>query len=329
MKTKVTLTITLIILSFCSLAQISEAIKVRVIDPNGNSDESIIRLKDEATPSFDSQWDAWKLFSPNEANPNIYSNTDDQLPLAINAIPTMTKDTIINLYIRAKQTSGTYTIETEQLGALPTNVKMAIKDVETGDTYKLNQNITHSFTIQADPNNDIFRFELFYSRLATVSTSDDDITITNDGCTNWDYLIKDEYDQTVYDENNLSESVELNNLQDGIYTLYVTDTYGLTDTLTFEIDQAGDDDPVNTASINNHSLENLTAYAANSNIYFNGKNFNEQVAIHIYNINGQLIYSISSVVISSEFSMQPPIDSQFILVSVSTQESAKTFKLFF
>ena len=114
-------------------AQINEAIKFKITDPNGNTDESIVRLSDQATNEFDPFWDAWKVFTPNDIVPSLYSETSSNEPLTINAIPLMTKDTVVFLRMRAKLVGGVYSMQTEQLGSFPNNVKIAIKDIESGD----------------------------------------------------------------------------------------------------------------------------------------------------------------------------------------------------
>jgi len=54
--------------SFSTFSQIDEAIKFKITDPNGHTDETILRLKNESTSGWDDDWDAWKLFTPLNQN---------------------------------------------------------------------------------------------------------------------------------------------------------------------------------------------------------------------------------------------------------------------
>ena len=54
-------------------SSLPNAIDLEVVSENGMSDQLFINLKNEASPAFDLTYDAWKLFTPNESVPQLYS----------------------------------------------------------------------------------------------------------------------------------------------------------------------------------------------------------------------------------------------------------------
>jgi hypothetical protein len=275
-------------------AQIDEAIKFKITDPNGNSDETIIRLKNESTQGFDSAWDAWKLFTSNDALPSLYSKTDSQLELAINSIPPMLKDTLVHLYIRARTVSGAYTITTEQLGSFPSGIKIALKDLETNIIYELNQNMNESFYVTADSLNDQMRFEVFYSTTAIATILDNDLTVTNNGCWNWNYLLEDISNNFITSGLGSSETFEIYDLPNGEHALYITDDYNLVDTVSVVINSEGLD--TSALSFSDNSNPPINIFYLNGTLYVESiPILSETVSIAVYAMNGQLLIHQSEI----------------------------------
>ena len=109
------------------------------------SDESIICLLDNATNSFDGDYDAYKLFGNNNQSPLIYSETKG-VKYAINAIPhDDTKPLSIPLSLVIK-TPGTYSIDITEFENLEgMNVVLKHGGIQT----PLAHNSSYSFTSPA------------------------------------------------------------------------------------------------------------------------------------------------------------------------------------
>ena len=277
-------------------SQINEAIKFKITDPFGNTDETIIRFSDEASNAFDPMWDAWKLFAFNDNVPSLYSESDQTEPLTINAIPKMTQDTTIFLQMRARINGGSYLMETEQLGSFPTNVKIAIRDLITGDVFELNQNQSFNFDVAINPTEDFERFEVFYSTIAQVAIDENDVTFTNAGCNNWDFELTDNA-LTLIEINDVSEDNYLmESLSIGDYNLIVTDEFNLKDTIhftiNFEEDGFDDESEQDMNSVTDKSiLANCSIINAGETYYLDlsHTNIEDVLFVDIYALNGQII----------------------------------------
>jgi hypothetical protein len=328
-------------------SQINESIKLKITDPDGNSDEMIVRLKDEATQSFDGAWDAWKLFSTSDLQPSIYSKTVDNYDMAINSIPKMEKDSVVPVYIRAKITSGLYNVTAELLGTPPPNIKLALKDLESGQIYELSQNISHDFPVIADPNNDQERFELFYSTTTQFEVNDNTLQLANLGCLNWDYSIEDASQTEICNNFSSDEQAEVTGLLPGIYTAYTTDDYFLVDTILFEItyvdeEEEEDEEEEDSTYCEDHTDEAETEFA--STAYFKNQPpliyaFNNQIIIEhneaietpielsIYSISGQLIYPQTTLNLSKRAEIDVRPFSSAIIVIVESEDGLYKKKL--
>lgn len=323
MKTAALITLLFTALSG-AFAQIDEAIKFKITSPLNHTDETIIRLEDTSTPAFDPQWDGWKIFTWNDTVPSLYSHTNDQYPLTINAIPTMQADTSVHLWVRAKITSGTYNISTEQMGSFPADVKICMRDLETGQTFELNQNISYDFHVTADPVNDQMRFEIFYSRKSEVAVLEDDATLYNNGNFNWTYEIQDDTYSPVMNGSSVLEQADFIDMPAGDYLAIVTDEYNLTDTVLFTIDSQTTDDPAFTMGYaqketTNQSTANLFDQEnGNHKVYKSDQNLivstPETGTYAIYSVNGQLIQSGNLDNGNNTINLYSISDSQLLIV---------------
>jgi len=317
-------------------AQINEAIKFKITDPNGKTDETIIRLSVEATSQFDPFWDAWKGFTYNDNIPSLFSETSNNEALAINAINIMEKDTIMDLKMRTRIVGGVFTMETIQLGTFPQNIKIAIKDLETGIIYKLNQNQTFNFNVIANPNQDYERFEVFYSTKAEISISENDLTVTNHGNYDWNYTIIDNNQNVVNSSNSNTDTATVSDLPIGSYQVLIEDAYTLVDTLNFTIEYEDsiviDTDTSSTTNENTSSIEETNSFNAKiikTNFgYF--INLSEQLAIEnvnvqVYSINGKLIEVINSNSVNN-IEIRLPQNGIYLIV-LSLNEKQKVYKV--
>ena len=309
--------------TFC---QVDESFKFRIIDPNGFYDETILRINDNATTNWDPAWDAWKIFSPSTSVPSIYSKSAEGYDMAINSFNRMQKDSIINLFVRARETSGQYTIETEQLGAFPDNIKLALKDDETGTIVSLSQNTSYSFQLNADSINDFTRFHIYYSPKPIIDINDNDLTICNNGCFNWEYTIVDSNNTIIENDFVYDDTVIIQGLENGQFDLIVTDEYNLSDTIHFEINSTDSTDNTAGQYDENHEFED---YQLNHFVYqYLGKTFlnldnriTQYNSIQIYDLGGRVIESIDKPNSYSPVSLSCGNAGQVYFIEIKSEES--------
>ncbi len=327
MKKSITFIIGLM-LSLGLQSQIDYAIKFKITAPNGYTDETIIRLEHTATQNFDGQWDAWKMFTWNDSVPSLYSFSADSFAFATNTIPFMEKDSSMFLTMRVPLVGGSFLMETEQLGAFPPGIKVAIRDLETNAIYDLCTNQTFSFNADSS-SSDFDRFELFYSTSATADTVLNSVIIQNLGSTNWSYDILDAFSVNVSSGGVSSESIQIVDLEIGTYTTLVTDQYGLVDTLFFEVtvgDSTDEDPPINTSGIYEATM-NFSIYQNLGQNYLSmdGCTADSEIQITYYSFNGGLLRTESIQGQQDQkllFSCGHPM-----LIVVQSDQFQKTFKV--
>lgn len=229
------ITLVILLITCTSFTQINEAFKFKVTSPYGHTDETVLRFHNDATAEFDGMWDAWKMFTWNDSVPSLFSNTASDGMLSINSIDFPLKDTSMTLEMKVPLISGVYTFESEQLGSLPADVKLAVRDVETGVSYPLDQNQSFTFNVTADPVNMIERLEVYISTVAEVTVDSTHVVFENEGCNEWSLNVLDAANSSVVSEMAFVDTWESDSLDAGLYTAYVTDSYGITDTLAFEV----------------------------------------------------------------------------------------------
>lgn len=241
MKRIFSVTIVLLVANL-AYTQINDAFKFKVSSPFNHTDETVLRFHQDATSSFDGLWDAWKMFTWNDSVPSLFSNTAEDGMLSINSIDFPMKDTSLILEMKVPVVSGTYTFETEALGQLPSHLTLAIKDLESGVSYQLQDGTSFDFNINADPQNMIERFELFVSREAYAVVDSSVATIYNEGCHDWNLTLLDESQAELFNQQLVQESISMDTLAAGLYTGIVTDAYGISDIISFEIISVEEDE---------------------------------------------------------------------------------------
>ncbi|MBV6484193.1 MAG: hypothetical protein KFKLKKLM_00685 [Flavobacteriales bacterium] len=140
-------------------AQYSNAVRLK-IEGNGYADVTIVRLINDATPNFDSNYDAYKIISPNNAVPSIYSKLANNSNLSINSLPLYNKDTTIEIHTNIP-VAGFYTITLEEVFPVDNEYTINLKEVNSGEN--INLTTASSKLIYLEPNNGnslTFLFEL-------------------------------------------------------------------------------------------------------------------------------------------------------------------------
>jgi len=118
---------------------------------NGLTDRTYIRFLDESNSSFDSKYDAYKLFSTADGVPQIYTTQGD-IEFSINTQPAVD---LVHMGFKA-QTSGTYTIEAIETSDF---ANVVLEDVATGiETDLLQDSYTFNYTVGENANRFIVHF---------------------------------------------------------------------------------------------------------------------------------------------------------------------------
>jgi hypothetical protein len=124
------------------------------ISGNGYTDETIIRIAEDASNGFDSNYDAYKFFGNANLAAQIYSLSTDLL--AINTLPEA-QNTSLGIKVN---TDGIFTISATEIIDFAT---VLLEDTETGDITDLETN-SYTFNYLAGQNED--RFILHFSPLS-------------------------------------------------------------------------------------------------------------------------------------------------------------------
>ncbi len=130
------------------------------------SDETIICFNENATESFDSEFDAYKFIVSENVN-HLYSKTPEDFGLAINTLPNILLDNGISVLISYNVfESGNYTITASEIESF-IEASIILEDILTGTTSDLNENPIYNFT--ANPDDDPDRFIIHFNVSSTQS----------------------------------------------------------------------------------------------------------------------------------------------------------------
>ncbi len=145
----------ILFLFFSPVFGLNDVMKVK-LSGNNYSDETVVRFLPGATQGFDSQWDAHKFFSLNPNVPQIFtrSNITD---LAINALPSLLRDTVVELHMLIPS-AGTYTIQGIEAGAFQQGVSVLLEEISSGNLYDLRTGSIFSFTMDTAALNSPVKF---------------------------------------------------------------------------------------------------------------------------------------------------------------------------
>ncbi len=112
------------------------------------SDEIAVRFMPGATTGFDGCCDSWKLFAGNNAVPQVFTKTDIGDELAINSLPSLTSNNLVDLFVRIG-VAATYTITTTLADPFAPLTILTLIDNATGSTYDLTSTTPHIISLPA------------------------------------------------------------------------------------------------------------------------------------------------------------------------------------
>ncbi|MBI3500764.1 MAG: T9SS type A sorting domain-containing protein [Bacteroidetes bacterium] len=148
-------------------AQVTDALKIKIARAS-YSDETIIRYLDSATFGFDSNYDAYKLFSFNAAVPNIFTKDSAAEELSINAMPEFSTRTTTDVFLKIG-TAGTYSITPEETGPFTSGVCIKMKDLSTGQLYEMRTASTYTISLPVIAQTAPARFRVYFSYPASFT----------------------------------------------------------------------------------------------------------------------------------------------------------------
>lgn len=119
-------------------------LKFNISDGAGFTDDAIIYFFSDATTGFDIDYDAYKLFSPNQADPQIYS-VSNNIDLGINGLPIPDKVTVVPINLRIGIAKN-YTINVLDLQNL-TDAKVTL--IQGTNRINLKDNPSYTFSTPA------------------------------------------------------------------------------------------------------------------------------------------------------------------------------------
>lgn len=146
-----------------------QLVYLNVNNTNGNYNQTLIGLVDDATEGYDSDYDAEKLFGNAAIGLYTLINGDEELtPYTIQGIPYIFDESSVPLGVRAG-VSGTYTIGLESTENFPADIAITLEDLEENVTIDL-LNDTYSFdiTVTDDPIDVNQRFIVHFDNPNTV-----------------------------------------------------------------------------------------------------------------------------------------------------------------
>ena len=146
-----------VIFSTICAAQLSEVLML-TLSSGSRSDQTAVRFLSEASDSFDSEYDAYKMMNPNPSS-NIYTVSDQYY--AINALNDKFNEKAVDLHIRAAY-QATYTIKAEEIGPFETSWSIHLIDHFLNQEIDLRKVLSYSF--EANITDRYNRFSLKFTK---------------------------------------------------------------------------------------------------------------------------------------------------------------------
>jgi len=121
-----------------------------LLEKDNYKDEAVICMKNTATLQFDPGHDALKMFSDNESHPQVYSISDDEEKLSINAIPEINKSEKTSIPLGFICSSkGFYSLKAFDFFITEDTISIHLEDVMENRIINLRQQNTYIFQTNA------------------------------------------------------------------------------------------------------------------------------------------------------------------------------------
>lgn len=220
-------------------SDITDVLKLK-ITKGSYADETIIRFNDDATYDFDSSYDAWKMFSSNSSVPALFTRMANGYELAINAIPALLSDNIIDVYAKVNA-AGTSTITASELYPFAASTRILLRDMETNIIYDLKKDSVIAINFSAADNGSAPRFRAYFSLppqltindISCYEKNDGSMIITKAGCDSFSYSLYDSAGIFLVNRANVNISDTITGIAAGSFSIVSEDYDGSTDTFYF------------------------------------------------------------------------------------------------
>ncbi|KAF0201640.1 MAG: hypothetical protein FD170_2497 [Bacteroidetes bacterium] len=129
------------------------------VEGNDKTDYARVCFYEHATESFDSDFDAYKLFNYSGGNPELYTLATGETPLAINTEPlSKLKGSVPMGFLPGA--AGSFTITAENIGSFSSETLINLEDQATNTLQDLTKNPVYTFS--AGPGDNANRFMLHF-----------------------------------------------------------------------------------------------------------------------------------------------------------------------
>jgi hypothetical protein len=198
------------------------------INGDNVSDETVVRLSDEATVNFDGSYDAKKMFSNDPTNPSI-SSINNNKDLSINSLPFSGTNMTIPVRVTVGS-SGMYNLSWSGMDGFPQGSCFVIEDLENGNKTTLEKDGVYYFNATVG-----FKAPRFVIHISTPLPSviaeascsnshDGSITLKNTSSSPCKVQLKDANGNLIQ-EGQVLGNLTFDKLAEGIYQLnYPTST---------------------------------------------------------------------------------------------------------
>ncbi len=281
---------------------------------NGTSKDQIaIVIREDASASFDSNYDAYKFYTETGI-PNLASVASDSSELSINSIPSLSEDISIPLKIVAEP--GQYSIRTYDDISIPATSCAVIEDLVTGESIPLSVNQSIDFdwtgTSMIEP-----RFVLHLTASAQLDLNNVSCVDLNDGFASvmgnqdgpWDYTWYDGDGNVLFQDLNQSAASQIENLSPGFYSVEVLGSSSCgNDIINFEIQNAFE----SAFSIIDSSFDDCNSLS-NGSVEFELTNLDESIEWNIELLDGNNNIVIEEILGSGNWAYSDLIGDNYTL----------------
>jgi hypothetical protein len=130
---------------------------------NGSDDQMYVHFNDNATSTYDSQFDALKMWG-SEETPQLYSTTSNE-SLAINELP-MEGNEVVNVGFKCN-TTGQYSLNATGIETFDYSTPIVLEDLKLNTKQDLRKNAVYSFNY--DATDDANRFKLHFKSTTGIN----------------------------------------------------------------------------------------------------------------------------------------------------------------
>jgi hypothetical protein len=200
------------------------------ISGNGHTDQIALRFDSAGSTSYNSNLDAWKLFSSVAAVPQLYVRTAPQEPLSIYTMPLSALDTTVDLYLHIGN-PGMYNLQAQIAGNFPSGTCIQLEDKASGQCYTFEQNSYPFQFNQACDSLSRFRIHFHAPPRSTAlpascfGTKNGSILIQAPGYSSWSGTLLDSSGKIVSNILSFRTTDTISKLAAGLYLINLDNTY--------------------------------------------------------------------------------------------------------